>query len=102
MVAGEGERFSLAGKSEALVGRTDPVSGVFPDLDLTPHGGEVGGVSRRHIKITFAGNQYFVEDLNSTNGTWLGRTQVQPGARVPLNNGDQLRLGRVVLNFFTG
>ncbi len=102
MVVSNGTRVNLAAKPEVLVGRADPVSGVFPDVDLTPHGGDEGGVSRRHVKITQGGNQYFVEDLNSTNGTWIGQSRVQPGARVPLNNGDQLRLGKVLLNFFTG
>ncbi len=101
MVVADGTRINLA-RSEVLVGRVDPVSGVFPEVDLTPHGGEEGGVSRRHLKITQGGDQYFVEDLNSTNGTWIGQSRVQPGARVPLNNGDQLRLGKVLLNFFTG
>lgn len=102
VVAASGKQLSIAGKAEVLVGRVDPVSGIFPDVDLTPYGGDEGGVSRRHIKITLAGNQYFVEDLNSTNHTWIGQTQVNPGTRVPLNNGDQLRLGKVLLNFFTG
>ncbi len=102
VVVANGTRLDLSGKAEALVGRVDPVSGIFPDVDLTPHGGDEGGVSRRHLKITLAGNQYFIEDLNSTNGTWVGQSKVQPGARVPVNNGDQLRLGKVMLNFFTG
>jgi hypothetical protein len=102
VVVATGARLNLGANSEVLVGRVDPVSGVFPDVDLTSHGGDEGGVSRRHLKITLAGNQYFVQDMNSTNGSWIGQNRVQPGARVPLNNGDQLRLGRVLLNFFTG
>ncbi|HEU5370383.1 MAG TPA: zinc ribbon domain-containing protein, partial [Ktedonobacterales bacterium] len=38
--------FDLAGKSEALIGREDAVSNIFPDIDLTPHNGEDGGVGR--------------------------------------------------------
>jgi hypothetical protein len=102
LVVATSARLNLGANSEVLVGRADPVSGVFPDVDLTSHGGDEGGVSRRHLKITLAGSQYFVQDLNSTNGTWIGQNRVQPGARVPLNNGDQLRLGKVLLNFFTG
>ncbi len=102
IVANGGQRLDVTGKNEVLVGRVDPISGIYPDIDLTPFGADEAGVSRRHLKITLAGNQYFVEDLNSTNYTWIGQNKVQPGVRVPLNNGDQLRLGKLLLNFFTG
>jgi len=84
---------------EALVGREDPYSGVFPDIDLTPHGGEEGGVSRRHFKITLTGGQYMVEDLNSTNFTILNRQRLQPGVPMVLADGDEIRAGRVRLVF---
>ncbi len=102
VVVSNGTQLTLPAKSEILVGRLDPVSGVYPDVDLTPYGADECGVSRRHIKITFAGNQYFIEDLNSTNYTHIGSTKIQPGMRVPLNSGDQLRLGKLLLNFYAG
>ncbi|HID65246.1 MAG TPA: FHA domain-containing protein, partial [Anaerolineae bacterium] len=101
VVAGTGAEFDLSGKAEVLVGREDPVSGVFPDVDLTPHGGEEGGVSRRHAKITMSGNQWLIEDLNSTNFTFVNNQKLNPGMPQPLNDGDQIRLGRVVLTFQT-
>ncbi len=73
-----------------------------PEVDLTEYGGEEAGVSRRHCRITLEGNQFFVQDLNSSNGTWIGKVQLAPGVRTVLNNGDQLRLGQVLLDFFTG
>jgi predicted nucleic acid-binding Zn ribbon protein len=101
VVAGTGAEFDLSGKAEILVGREDPVSGVFPEVDLTPHGGEEGGVSRRHAKLTVRGNQWLVEDLNSTNFTFVNNQKLNPGVPQPLNSGDQVRLGRVVLTFQT-
>ncbi len=101
VVAGTGVEFDLSGKAEILMGREDPVSGVFPEVDLTPHGGEEGGVSRRHAKLTVRGNQWLVEDLNSTNFTFVNNQKLNPGVPQPLNNGDQVRLGRVVLTFQT-
>ncbi len=101
VVAGTGAQFDLSGKAEVLLGREDPVSGVFPDVDLTPHGGEEGGVSRRHAKLTMRGNQWLVEDLNSTNFTFVNNQKLNPGVPQPLNSGDQVRLGRVVLTFQT-
>src|SRR3990172_183094 len=37
--------------AEWLVGRADPVRGIFPEVDLTAHGGEESGVSRRHARL---------------------------------------------------
>lgn len=89
------------GKTEILIGREDPVSNVFPDIDLTDHGGDEGGVSRRHARIILQGNQVLIEDLNSTNHTYVNQQKLTPGQPHPLNNGDEIRLGRVKLNFYT-
>jgi pSer/pThr/pTyr-binding forkhead associated (FHA) protein len=91
----------LRGKSEALVGREDPVSNVYPDVDMTPHNGEEGGVSRIHAKILINGNQYMVEDENSTNSTFVNRQKLAPKTPTPIKDGDELRFGRVVAIFRT-
>ncbi len=91
----------LKGKSEALVGREDPVSNVYPDVDMTPHNGEEGGVSRIHAKILINGNQYMVEDQNSTNSTFVNRQKLAPKTPTPIKDGDELRFGRVVTIFRT-
>ena len=96
-----GAQVPLPQKAEIIVGREDPVSSVFPDIDLTPHGGEDAGVSRRHAKITVQGGQYYVEDLQSTNFTFVNKQKLNPGVRQPLNNGDEVRFGRVIFNFYT-
>ena len=101
LVAASGVQFDLTGKNQAIIGREDPVSGVFPDVDLTPHGGEAGGVGRRHAKLSFNGYQWTVEDLNSVNYTFVNNQKLNPGVPQPLKNGDQVRLGRVVLTFQT-
>jgi len=88
----------LTGKSEFIIGREDPVSDIFPG-DLTPHGGEEGGVSRLHAKVYAHGEQFLIEDQNSTNYTFLNRQKLEPNAPTPLKDGDELRLGRVILQF---
>lgn len=85
------------GKVEVILGRTDPISGIFPDIDLTDHGGESGGVSRQHARLVAQGNLLYVEDLNSTNGTFLNKQKLLPEQRLEVKHGDELRLGRVVL-----
>ena len=88
------------GKTEIVIGREDPVSGVFPEVDLTDHGGDEGGVSRRHARIFGQGAQVLIEDLNSTNYTYVNQQKLTPGQPQPLNSGDEVRVGQVKLNFF--
>jgi hypothetical protein len=93
--------FDLAGKTEVLIGREDPVSNIYPDIDLTPHGGEEGGVSRMHAKLFINGSQYLIEDQNSTNFTFVNKKKLAPKTPTPVQNGDEIRLGRVVMTFHT-
>lgn len=89
-----------AGKTEIFVGREDPVSGVFPEIDLTDHGGDEGGVSRKHARIFVQGDQVYIEDLNSTNYTYVNQQKIVPGQSQPLNDGDEVRFGRVKVNYY--
>ncbi len=99
IVAASGAAFDLAGKTKVIIGRADPVSGVNPDVDLTPYGGDEGGVSRRHAELSFNGQQWQVKDLNSTNGSAVNDQRLGPNVLQPLNNGDQIRVGKLVLVF---
>jgi hypothetical protein len=101
VVESDNATFDLSGKSEAMIGREDPVSNIYPDVDLTPHGGEEGGVSRLHAKIFLQGSQYMIEDQNSTNFTFVNRQKLQPKTPTPIKDGDEIRLGRVVMKFQT-
>jgi pSer/pThr/pTyr-binding forkhead associated (FHA) protein/predicted amidophosphoribosyltransferase len=85
------------GRTEVIVGREDPISNVFPEIDLTDHGGDEGGVSRQHARIFVQGSQILIEDLNSTNFTHVNQHRLTPGQPHPLSDGDELRLGRVKL-----
>ena len=58
-------------------------------------GVDAPSVSRQHARISVNGSQATVEDLGSKNGTWLGVTPVK--SVVTLRDGDQLRLGSVVV-----
>ena len=55
------------------------------------------GVSRRHLRIGVEAGSLFVEDLHSLNGTLLDGEAVPPFQPVPLVDGQELILGRVVL-----
>lgn len=83
------------GKVEILIGREDPVSGIFPDIDLTDYGGDEGGVSRKHARITVQGGRFYLEDLNSVNHTFVNKERLSPGDMHPLRDGDEVGFGRV-------
>jgi pSer/pThr/pTyr-binding forkhead associated (FHA) protein len=88
-----------SGRTEFTVGREDPVSGIFPEIDLTDYGGDEGGVSRQHARVTIQGSQIFIEDMNSVNFTYVNRQKLTPGQPHRLNDGDEVQLGRVKLTF---
>jgi hypothetical protein len=93
-----GKEFPING-SEALIGRWDADGGIFPDVDLDQDDPEAK-VSRRHARIQFLNDQYFVEDLGSTNGTFVNRgPRLAPGAKQPLKNGDEIIVGKTFLKF---
>jgi pSer/pThr/pTyr-binding forkhead associated (FHA) protein len=99
LVLSDGHSLVLPHVGEVLVGRADPVSGITPDLDLTPHGGEAAGVSRRHAVLQPANDGWQVVDLDSTNATRVNGQRVVPHTPTPVQPGDTLRFGRIEMTF---
>ncbi len=56
-------------------------------------------VSRMHARITLDGDSVYLEDLNSTNGTFRNGRQMQPYEKARLDEGDEIKCGRVVFIF---
>ncbi|NWG19354.1 MAG: zinc ribbon domain-containing protein [Chloroflexi bacterium] len=86
-------------KTEITVGREDPISGIHPEIDLTPFGGESGGVSRQHARLIQSGGHWAVVDLGSTNYTRVDGVRVEPGAPQPLKDGARVQFGRLAVTF---
>lgn len=101
IVEANNQEFDLSGKDRISIGREDAVSDIYPDVDLTPHGGEEGGVSRLHAHIFVENGQYMLEDENSTNFTFLNRQRLAPKTPTPVHDNDEVRLGRVLMRFKT-
>ncbi len=99
IVEADNQEFDLSSKDNVLIGREDAVSNIFPDVDLTPHGGEEGGVSRMHARIFVENSQYMLEDENSTNFTFLNRQKLTAKTPTQLHDNDEIKLGRVLLRF---
>ena len=106
---GEAARVVLTG----FDGRGRPVNIPLPDSELDPkRGGITLGrhhllvdrtldderVSKRHARFTYCGHSYFVEDLNSTNGTVINGTRSCPPFKPMLiRPGDSVRVGATEL-----
>src|SRR5688572_30707926 len=52
-------------------------------------------VSTRHARIAASGDQWFVEDLGSTNGTYIGSVRITQPTTITL--GTQVRIGKTIL-----
>jgi multimeric flavodoxin WrbA len=87
-------------KRDVLIGRGKPDASPQPDVDLGTHGGGQGGVSRNHARMSRGPDGWMLEDLDSTNGTFLNGRQVMPGFRVRVRSGDVVRFGMLTLVFY--
>jgi diguanylate cyclase (GGDEF)-like protein len=83
-----GRRFTLTG-TEHVVGR-------LPELDVSV---EEDGVSRQHARLRKQVDQWALEDLGSTNGSFVNDERITH--RV-LRDGDMLRFGTAILRFLFG
>ncbi len=79
-----GTRLSL-GDSQITIGRADDSNLVITD----------DYASARHARLVPRGGQWYVEDLGSTNGTYLDRAKVTAPTPVPL--GVPIRIGRTCI-----
>lgn len=79
-----GTRISLDGRP-ILLGRADDSTLVLDD----------DYASTRHARLAFQSNDWFLEDLGSTNGTYLDRAKVTGPTRVP--PGVPIRIGKTVI-----
>lgn len=87
-----------------VVGRTNLQQGLRPELDA----GHDAGVSVRHAQLTTDGDHWWVEDLDTSNGTYvttvglpLPERPIERGVRVRIDEDDRVLLGgwtRIVLS----
>ncbi len=82
-----------------LVGRKDPVTEIYPDIDLSPHDTS-RSISRRHAKFVVRNDQVFLqEDIGTTNGTFLNGEKLQKGEFYAVHDGDEVQFGLVRTKF---
>jgi CRP-like cAMP-binding protein len=94
-----GMEFFLAEGAETLIGRRDPVTGINPDVDLTPADTQ-RSISRRHAKIhRRAGKFFLAEEIGTMNGTFVNGVRLETGVPSEIRVGDEIRCGLVPLQF---
>ncbi len=92
-----GTAFFFSSGDETTIGRADPVTGILPDIDLTPVDTN-RSVSRRHAKIIRTGTEYHVlEEVGTVNGTYVNDQPIQAGIPVTVHDGDLLKIGLIAM-----
>ena len=86
-----GLSFELNGNT-AFVGRA-------PDNDIQIND---RSVSRKHLRIIRRGDQLFIEDLNSQNGTWIFGRQIEPGQEYQVKEGLPIGVGTILISLAEG
>ncbi|GAA4691241.1 FHA domain-containing protein [Nocardioides conyzicola] len=82
--------------SSVLIGRLSRSRNITPDIDLSSD----NGISRRHAQLTTDGTRWWVEDLGSSNGTYVGgnvgalpTTPLTPGQKQEVSADDRIYVG---------
>ena len=82
----KGHKFIIKGTDEIFIGR---------DTEMNICLSEDPFVSRKHAKISFENDKYFIEDLGSTNGTYLNKTRVEN--KTQITDGNIITIGHTDL-----
>jgi len=95
--APSGMEFPLSAGPETTIGRKDAVTGIYPDVDLSPID-QQRSISRRHAKIFRRGTKFFLgEEIGTMNSTFLNGARLETGVPAEVRPGDELRFGVVIL-----
>jgi hypothetical protein len=96
VVLGQEQPILIKGGEKTTLGRYSP-GDIMPSIDLTPYNANLLGVSRQHATISRSETGYLLEDIGSTNGTWLNEVKLPPNKAVAVQSGDLIRLGQLGL-----
>ena len=88
--AGAEQSFVIEGTTFLLGGRNDQADGQL----------QASGVSRNHARISREDDRYYIEDLNSRNGTYLNGELLAYKEKRPVKPGDHLRFAREEYVFY--
>lgn len=85
-------------RSEMILGRAAADNPIVPDVDLNDYDGMKHGVSRVHATLKYADGSITITDMGSINHSFINGERVYPQEVRMLRDGDELRLGRLVMH----
>jgi pSer/pThr/pTyr-binding forkhead associated (FHA) protein len=94
VVASSERTIRMPDQGDLVFGRFEHGFSSPPDIDLTLEDGEIPSVSRRHALVISRGGRHWIEDMGSSNGTYVNGHQVPLNKTVQLSSGDRILLGR--------
>lgn len=99
----EGRQHTIPLDSEEehhVIGRYDKKSNNFVQVDLDKFDARKNGISRLHARLMHIGEQWMIEDLQSSNGTRINGRKLIPGQRYVVRNGDQIQFGGLAVQVY--
>ncbi|NDJ86234.1 MAG: FHA domain-containing protein [Chloroflexi bacterium] len=94
------DTINIENKEQLIIGRKDEQSGNYPDIDLTPYGALDDGVSRVHACFLRSKDAITILDIDSVIGTYLNGQRLIPHQPRVLQDGDELRFGKMVSHVY--
>ncbi len=92
----KGQEFPLD-SGQNFIGRWDPETGSFPEVDLEQDDPEAK-ISRKHALIIIESGKITIEDIGSLNGTYVNRgNRLIPGTPLEIKAGDEVIIGKTFL-----
>lgn len=73
---------------ERILGREDFLGTMLSD--------KLQFIGKRHFKITKMDDGFYIEDLNTKNGTWLNNEDIRGLGKKKLNNNDEISIAKVI------
>lgn len=86
-------------KSDITIGRTDLKNSIVVDIDVNLYNGFDKGVSRKHARISYSNNNFFIEDWDSKLGTFVNKEKLHKGVQKIFQEGDEIRFANLITRF---
>ena len=91
-------RYIIPLEKEINIGRA--FEDTLKNLDLSADNGIELGVSRTHAVLQWSNQGIVIMDLGSTNGTFLNNHHLPANKPYPIQSGDELRFGELLVHIF--
>lgn len=85
----------LPNQKEFTIGRLSEGQPIVPDIDLSPYNAYPNGVSRLHAVLKVNNDTLNIIDLESSNGTYVNGSRINPNAETTLKHSDIVSLGKL-------